>query len=138
MKRSDIITFLIEEAQHRVFNSKRTQNLDQALAAHAKKKGKSKATQAKGDEKAPTAKRRAIRRLTVGQKGEVRKGKVPSKRKRSLRQQPLLQWTMTIKSYSPLHVCLILQTSPRPSKFQSHGWECVLTVGPAGCIHLTA
>ena len=23
-------------------------------------------------------------------------------------------------------------------KFPSHGWECVLTVGPAECIHLTA
>ena len=52
MKPSDLIAFLIEEAQHRIINSKRMQNLDQALAAHAKRKGKGKATQAKGDEKA--------------------------------------------------------------------------------------
>ena len=51
MKSSDLITFLIE-AQHRVINNKRTQNSDQALAAHVKRKGKGKATQAKGDEKA--------------------------------------------------------------------------------------
>ena len=52
MKPSDLIMFLIEDTQHRVINNERTQNLDQALAAHAKRKGKSKATQAKGDEKA--------------------------------------------------------------------------------------
>ena len=44
MKPSDLITFLIEEAQHCVINSERTQNSDQALAAHAKRKGKGKAT----------------------------------------------------------------------------------------------
>ena len=37
MKSSDLITFLIEEAQHHV-------NSDQALAAHVKRKGKGKAT----------------------------------------------------------------------------------------------
>ena len=52
MKPSDLITFLIEEAQHHVINNERTQNSDRALAAHAKRKGKGKATQAKGDEKA--------------------------------------------------------------------------------------
>ena len=106
MEPSDPIMFLIEEAQHHIINNERSQNLDQALAAHVKRKGKGKATWAKGDEKAlnadsTTAKRRAIRRLTVGWKGEARKGKVPSKRKakgRSLRQQLLRQWTMTIKS----------------------------------------
>ena len=44
MKPSDLITFLIKEAQHCVINSKRTQNSEQALAAHAKRKGKGKAT----------------------------------------------------------------------------------------------
>ena len=130
MKPSDLILFLIKEAQHCVINNERMQNSDQALAAHAKRKGKPNATQVKGDEKALNTdsdivchnckKKRAIRRLTVGGKGEAKKEKVPSKRKargRRLRWQLLLQWTMTIKSYSPLHVCLILQTSPRPSKF---------------------
>ena len=55
MKPSDLIVFLIEEAQHRVINNERTQNLDQALAAHAKRKGKGKATRVKGDEKALNA-----------------------------------------------------------------------------------
>ena len=44
MKPSDLIMFLIKEAQHRIINSKRTQNSEQALAAHAKRKGKGKAT----------------------------------------------------------------------------------------------
>ena len=44
MKPSDLIAFLIEEAQHHVINNKRMQNSDQALAAHAKRKGKGKAT----------------------------------------------------------------------------------------------
>ena len=52
MKPSDLIVFLIKEAQHCVINNERTQNSDQALAAHAKRKGKGKATQVKGDEKA--------------------------------------------------------------------------------------
>ena len=42
MKPSDLIAFLIEEAQHRVINDERTKNLEQALAAHSKKKGKGK------------------------------------------------------------------------------------------------
>ena len=52
MKPSDLIAFLIKEAQHCVINNERTQNLGQALAAHVKRKGKGKAIQAKGDEKA--------------------------------------------------------------------------------------
>ena len=44
MKPSDLIAFLIEEAQHRIINNKRTQNSDQALAAHVKRNGKGKAT----------------------------------------------------------------------------------------------
>ena len=55
MKPNDLITFLIKEAQHRVINNKRMQNSDQSLAAHAKRKGKGKATQAKGDENALNA-----------------------------------------------------------------------------------
>ena len=55
MKPSDLIAFLIKEAQHCVINNERMQNLDQALAAHVKRKGKGKATRAKGDEKAPNA-----------------------------------------------------------------------------------
>ena len=44
MKPSDLTTFLIKEAQHRIINNERMQNSDQALAAHAKRKGKGKAT----------------------------------------------------------------------------------------------
>ena len=44
MKPSDLITFLIKEAQHRIINNERMQNSDKALAAHVKRKGKGKAT----------------------------------------------------------------------------------------------
>ena len=44
MKPNDLIAFLIKKAQHCVINNERTQNSDQALAAHAKRKGKGKAT----------------------------------------------------------------------------------------------
>src|SRR5277367_5101993 len=46
MKADDLIAFLLEEAQHRVINTERSKNSEQALAAHAKKrrgKGKQKA-----------------------------------------------------------------------------------------------
>ena len=52
MKPSDLITFLIEEAHHRVINDERSKNLEQALAAHSKKKGKGKLNWAKTDDKA--------------------------------------------------------------------------------------
>jgi gag-polypeptide of LTR copia-type len=55
MKASDLIAFLIEEAQHRVINDERSKNSEQALAAHGKKKGKGKPNRAKGDEKALNA-----------------------------------------------------------------------------------
>ena len=48
MKPKDLIEFLIEEANHRVINDKRSKNSDQALAVHTRKgdKGKSKAKKA--------------------------------------------------------------------------------------------
>ena len=54
MKPSDLIAFLIEEAQHRVINAKYS---EQALAAYAKQKGKGKgkADRGKGKEKALNA-----------------------------------------------------------------------------------
>jgi len=47
MKSNDLITFLIEEAQHRVINDECMKNAETALAAHAKKSGKSQAGQKK-------------------------------------------------------------------------------------------
>ena len=52
MKPSDLIAFLIEEAQHRVINDERTKDSELALAAHAKRTGKSKSKGGKGKEKA--------------------------------------------------------------------------------------
>ena len=54
MKPSDLIAFLIEEAQHRVINEER-KNPERALAAHAKRKGKERANRNKSDEKALNA-----------------------------------------------------------------------------------
>jgi hypothetical protein len=51
MKTSDLIAFLIEEAQHRVINDERSKNSDQALAAQTKKAGKKKANRSKGNDK---------------------------------------------------------------------------------------
>ena len=48
MKADNLIVFLMEEAQHHVINDERSKDLEQALAAHAKKKGKEKG-QGKGD-----------------------------------------------------------------------------------------
>ena len=42
MKADELIAFIIEEAQHRVINDKRTKTAESALAARAKKTGKSK------------------------------------------------------------------------------------------------
>ena len=47
MKADDLITFLIEEAQHRVINDERTKNAETALAAHAKRSGNNRAGQKK-------------------------------------------------------------------------------------------
>ena len=55
MKPDDLIAFLIEEAQHRVINDERSSNAEQALAAHAKKKGKGKSNRPKDDDKALNA-----------------------------------------------------------------------------------
>ena len=52
MKPSDLIAFLIEEAQHRVINDEKTKNSEVALAAHAKRAGKPKSKSGKGKEKA--------------------------------------------------------------------------------------
>ena len=55
MKPSDLIAFLIEEAQHRVINDERNKGSDQALAAQSKRKGKGKSNKGKADEKALNA-----------------------------------------------------------------------------------
>jgi Reverse transcriptase (RNA-dependent DNA polymerase)/gag-polypeptide of LTR copia-type len=55
MKPNDLIAFLMEEAQHRVINDERSKGSDQALAAHAKKKGKGKPNKGKTDDKALNA-----------------------------------------------------------------------------------
>jgi hypothetical protein len=56
MKADDLIVFLMEEAQHRVINAERSKISEQALAAHAKRKGKGKAKeQAKADDNALSA-----------------------------------------------------------------------------------
>jgi Reverse transcriptase (RNA-dependent DNA polymerase)/gag-polypeptide of LTR copia-type/GAG-pre-integrase domain len=52
MKASDMIAFLIEEAQHRVITDERTKNSELALAAQAKKPGKKKSARGKGKDKA--------------------------------------------------------------------------------------
>jgi len=51
MKVSDLITFLIEEAQHRVINDKRSKNSNHALVANGKKGGKGKPNRKKGGDK---------------------------------------------------------------------------------------
>jgi len=57
MKSSDLIAFLLEEAQHRAINDERSRGPEQALATQAKwkGKGKGKAKQAKSDDKALNA-----------------------------------------------------------------------------------
>ena len=52
MKTADLITFLIEEAQHHVITDKRAKNSELALAAQAKKAGKKRSAHSKGKEKA--------------------------------------------------------------------------------------
>ena len=42
MNANDLIAFLMEEVQHRVINNERSKDSEQALATHAKKKGKGK------------------------------------------------------------------------------------------------
>jgi len=51
MKASDLIAFLIEEAQHHVINDERSQNSDHALVANGKKGGKGKPNRKKGGDK---------------------------------------------------------------------------------------
>jgi hypothetical protein len=55
IKPSDLIAFLIKEAQHHVINDKRTKSLDLALAAHAKRTTKLKSKSGKGKERAKDA-----------------------------------------------------------------------------------
>jgi hypothetical protein len=54
LKADDLIAFLMEEAQHRVINTERSKNSEQALATHGKKRGKGK-SKAKSDDKALSA-----------------------------------------------------------------------------------
>ena len=90
MKPSDLIVFLIEEAQHHIINNERMQNSDQALAAHAKRKGKGKATKVKGDEKALKAdsdvvchncKKKGHKKADCWVKGGGKEGQGPKQKK---------------------------------------------------------
>jgi len=51
MKASDLIAFLIEEAQHHVINDERSKNSNHALVANGKKGGKGKPNRKKGGDK---------------------------------------------------------------------------------------
>ena len=51
MKPDDLITFIMEEAQHCVINDKRTKNVESALAALGKKQRTGKHRSNKGKEK---------------------------------------------------------------------------------------
>jgi DNA-directed RNA polymerase subunit RPC12/RpoP len=83
MKADNLIAFLIEEAQHCIINVERSKNSEQALAAHAKNKGKGKPRErAKGDDKALSADSDIIchnckgKRVIAGLKEVVKRVKV--------------------------------------------------------------
>ena len=89
MKPSDLIAFLIEEAQHRVINEER-KNPEQALAAHAKKKGKGQPNWNKSDEKALNAdsetichncKKKGHKKADCWAKGGGKEGQGPRQKK---------------------------------------------------------
>ena len=140
MKPRDLIAFLIEDSQHRVINNERTQNSDQALAAHVKRKGKGKATRAKGDEKALKAdsdvvchncKKKGHKKADCWAKGGGKEGQGPKQKKGKGKKSK----TATVAAVDDNDKELFIFW---PSKFPSHSWECVSTVGPAEYIHLTA
>ena len=54
MKASDLIDFLIEEAQHHIINDERSKNSDHALMASGKKGGKGKPKKKKDSNKDKT------------------------------------------------------------------------------------
>jgi hypothetical protein len=93
MKADDLIAFLMEEAQHRVINTERSKNSEQALAAQAKRKGKGKAKErAKGVDKALSVDSdvtcyncngKGHKQQIAGQNVAGRKAKVHVKRKRA-------------------------------------------------------
>ena len=53
MKHDDLITFIIEEAQHCVINDECTKSAEMALAAHSKKEKQSKPGKQKKSENHP-------------------------------------------------------------------------------------
>ena len=84
LKADNIMSFIIEEAQHRVINNDRTKYAESALAARMKKSGKSKG-KGKGKEN-NQSKEQAMQRLIATLKEEPRKAKVQG-RKMSKRQK---------------------------------------------------
>ena len=90
MKPSDLIAFLMEEAQHHIINDKRTKNSEQSLAAHGKKKGKGKSNKRKADDKALNAdseiichncKRKGHKKADCWAKGGGKEGQGPRQKK---------------------------------------------------------
>ena len=90
MKPSDLIAFLMEEAQHHVINDERTKNSEQSLVAHGKKKGKGKPNREKEDEKVLNAdskiicyncKRKGHKKADCWAKGRGKEGQGPRQKK---------------------------------------------------------
>jgi len=90
MKANDLIVFLIEEAQHRVINDKRTKNPDHALVANGKKGGRNKTNQWKGGNKGKKAESEALcyncekpghKKADCWEKGGGKEGQGPGQKK---------------------------------------------------------
>jgi len=99
MKADDLITFLIEEAQHRLINDERTKNAETALAAHAKRSGNNQA----GQKKKPAKSEKSESDIVCGNckrpghtsgdcwsKGGGKKGQGPRQRKSNKTEEELL------------------------------------------------
>jgi hypothetical protein len=97
MKPSDLIAFLIEEAQHRVINDERTKDSELALTAHTKRTGKFKSKGGKGKEKAKDADSEATchncgkaghKKNDCWAKGGGKEGQGPRQKKKKSKQSP--------------------------------------------------
>jgi hypothetical protein len=134
MKSSDLVAFLIEEAQHRVINDERSKHSEQALAAYGKQKGKGKgkADRGKGKEKALNADseitchncgKTGHKKADCWAKGGGKEGQGPKQKKRARKRRQLLwqqQAMMTITSLRS-HAHLILRMSRKPFNCRSPG-----------------
>lgn len=92
MKSDDLITFIIEEAQHRVINDECTKNAKTALAAHAKKgkkkrggKGKkpAKSEDSESDVKCGNCRKEGHTENNCWSKGGGKEGQGPRQKKKS-------------------------------------------------------